>query len=89
MAVILVTYDLKKVGQNYQGVHEYLNQFTHCKGLESVWLLDTQRSPAEIRDGLKRYVDTNDVVFVTRLVQSWGSLSFKCAEWLNHSSRTW
>jgi hypothetical protein len=41
MAVLLVTYDLKQPGRNYQPVFEYLKRFTYRKSMESVWLLDT------------------------------------------------
>ena len=89
MAILLVTYDLKKPGRNYQPVHDYLKRYTYCKGLESVWLLDTTTTTATIRDNLKALVDENDVVFVVRLVREWGSLRYGCAEWLNDSARNW
>lgn len=89
MAIILVTYDLKKQGQNYQGVHDYLKKFTYCKHLESVWLLDTVRTTSEIRDALRGLTDSNDVIFVTRLSKDWSSLNYGCATWLNESSRSW
>lgn len=89
MAVILVTYDLKKQGQNYTEVHAYLKRFTHCKGLESVYLLDTTKSPTDIREAITKLVDTNDVIFVTKLVRTWSSWGYQCADWLNHPRRTW
>jgi hypothetical protein len=87
--ILLVTYDLKQPGRNYQPVFDYLKKFTHCKGLESVWLLDTTSSPAAVRDGLKERVDGNDVVFVVRLQRDWASLRYYCADWLNDPSRSW
>jgi hypothetical protein len=89
MAVLLVTYDLKQPGRDYAPVHAYLKRFTHCKGLESVWLLDTVDSPESIRDGLRVLVDTNDIVFVSKLTRYWGSWNYSCAGWLNDSSRNW
>lgn len=89
MAILLVTYDLKQPGRNYEPVFTYLKRFTYCKGLESVWLLDTTNSTATVRDGLKACVDANDVIFVTRLQQEWASLNYGCAEWLNDRQRNW
>lgn len=89
MAVILVTYDLNRPGQNYQAVHDYLKKFTYCKGMESVWLLDTQQSTEAVRDGLSRIVDSTDTLFVVRLQQTWNSWNYTCADWLNAPGRSW
>ncbi|SEH12717.1 hypothetical protein SAMN05428974_0545 [Sphingopyxis sp. YR583] len=89
MAVLLVTYDLKAPGRDYAPVHDYLKKnFTWCKGLESVWLLDTTMSPGAVRDRLKELVDGNDKVFVVRITREWASLNFYCGDWLNKSERT-
>jgi hypothetical protein len=89
MAVLLVTYDLKQPGRDYQPVYDYLKKFTYCKGLESVWLLDTTTSTSTVRDGLRSLTDSNDVVLVVRLTQDWASYNYYCADWLNNSSRNW
>ena len=89
MAIILVTYDLKQPGRDYAPVHAYLKRFTYCKGLESVWLLDTTELTENVRDILSRLVDSSDVVFVTRLSRVWASWNYSCADWLNDSSRNW
>jgi hypothetical protein len=90
MAIVIVTYDLKRLGQNYQGVHDYLKRFTYCKHLESVWLLDTVKSVSSIRDSLRTLTDNNDVIFVAQLQpHQWASLNFGCAEWLNQPGRGW
>ena len=77
MAIILATYDLIKPGKDYKPVHDYLKRFTHCKGLESVWLLDTTVSCSKIRDDLQKLVDANDKVFVVRLMRDWGEFLAK------------
>ena len=89
MAVFLVTYDLKEPGRDYAPVHAYLRRFTHSKGMESVWLLDTHESAATIRDALTRLVHPNDIVLVVRLQADWAACSFRCGEWLNEPHRTW
>lgn len=87
--VLLVTYDLHAPGRDYTPVHDYLKQFAYCKHLESVWLIDTQFSPATIRDALQNRIDRNDTVFVVRLMQNWAAYNYGCADWLNNSNRTW
>ncbi len=89
MAVILVTYDLKAPGRNYQPVYDYLKQFTYCKSLESVWLLDTTTTPGQIRNALSSIVDANDTTFVVQITQNWGSWNYGCADWLNDPKRDW
>lgn len=87
--VILVSYDLKQPGRDYAPVFAYLRQFTHCKRMESLWLLDTKVGCGTIRDGLKQHVDSNDVLFVVQLQEHWGSFNYGCAEWLKDPSRSW
>lgn len=90
MAILLVTYDLQKPGKDYKPVHDYLkNNYTWCKGLESVWLLDTTATPAKVRDDLQGLVDGNDKLFVVRLQNNWGSFNYYCGDWLNDSARNW
>lgn len=89
MAVVLVTYDLQKVEQNYHRIHDYLKSFSFCKQLEWVWLLDTTESVSNIRDRLKQLVDREDIVFVAQLERNWASVNYPGAEWLNDSARRW
>lgn len=89
MAILLVTYDLKAPGRNYQPVWDYLETFDHCKGLESVWLLDTTESAATVRDELTTKVDGNDKIFVVKLQKSWAALRFGCSAWLKEAGRSW
>jgi hypothetical protein len=89
MAVLLVTYDLKKPGRDYKPVHDWLKKFTYCKDLESVWLLDTNWTPAQVRDELQKLIDANDKMFVIRLQRSWAARNFGCGDWLNDSQRNW
>jgi hypothetical protein len=89
MAVYLVTYDLRQPGKDYAPVHAFLKQFAYCKDLESVWLLDTNWSAQQIRDGLNQRIDKNDKNFVVRLTREWGSYNYGCSDWLNSANRTW
>jgi hypothetical protein len=89
MAVMLVTYDLKAPGRNYQPVWDYLRKFAYCKDLESVWLIDTVLSTDDVRNVLGTLVDSNDKVFVVRLQRDWAARHYGCADWLNDDQRNW
>ena len=89
MAIILVTYDLNKPGQNYQKVYDYLESFTYCKDMDSVYLLDTSTSPKDIRNHLKGIVDGNDTLFVVKITKTWAAHNYSCGDWLNKSERNW
>ncbi len=89
MSIVLATYDLKAPGKNYDSVHTHLEKFTHCKGLESVWLLDTTKALSTIRDDLRGKIDANDIVFAVKLTRQWPSLSYDCSAWLNDAARNW
>ena len=89
MAIVLVTYDLRAPGRNYQPVWDYLKTFTYCKGLESVWLLDTTTPTTAIRDKLKGLIDANDRMFVVKITNDWASYGYTCGDWLNKPERRW
>ena len=89
MSILLVTYDLKAPGRNYQPVWDYFKQFDRCKGLESVYLIETEKTPAMVRDEIAKIIDSNDVLFVVKLTRSWASRHFGCGNWLNEPARKW
>lgn len=84
-AVQLVTYDLRK-RKDYPELFKALNTYPtrwHC--LDSVWLLVTPKTAAQVRDHLIQHIDSDDLLFVTRLGQGAGwtlSFSEECREWL-------
>lgn len=67
MSVYIVSYDLRAPGRDYDTLYQRLQTYTHCKALESVWLLDTPRTAAEIRDNLRPVMDGNDLLLVAKL----------------------
>jgi hypothetical protein len=90
MAVIMATYDLRKPDHDYQPLYNYLKTFTYCWRIESVWLLDTNKSPEQIADGMWAHVhNPTDKVFACQLQQNWTSYSFPCSVWLKSTDRTW
>lgn len=85
MATYLITYDLNRTGQNYPGL------FTAIKGLgsnihplKSVWFVRSTKTAGQIRDVLKKHIDSNDQIFVGE-IDDWASYNLGSvnADWLN------
>lgn len=71
----LFSYDLNSPGQNYTQLWEELKRLGGFRVLKSAWVIPKSRLNAvQLRDHLKRYTDSNDGVFVTRIPrEDWGS----------------
>jgi CRISPR/Cas system-associated endoribonuclease Cas2 len=82
--IVLITYDLNTPGQEYSKLHhaiKELGEWTHP--LESLWLVDTQQTPADIYKKLQRRVDGNDDLFVVELQGNWrGQFDARSMKWL-------
>lgn len=89
MTVYEISYDLSNPGQDYEGLHEAIeNVGDSLHALESYWLVDASNtSTSDIRDELKGELDTNDQLVVTKIQQSGGgrwatSSASEVHEWL-------
>lgn len=90
MAVLLVGYDLRKQGRDYKRLIELIQTYTHCHALGSMWFIDTNKKPGEVRDHLDTALDSNDQLYVIRLHHHWGaSQKDECTDWLQDARRTW
>lgn len=90
MSVIIINYDLKTPGRDYQPLYDAIKAYTWCHILDSCWLIDTTKTTAQVRDHLKGKVDANDQIFVARLRHDWAtSFSDTATEWLKSPNRTW
>lgn len=70
----IVSYDLCQPNRNYQDLYAALKSFPIWGRLtESTWAIVTDKTHAEIRDFLMKYIDNNDRLFVI--------LSGKSAAW--------
>lgn len=79
----LITYDLAKPGRNYQPLYEAIKRLgSWCHALESVWLIETSRTAAQILDALLPLIDHNDSLFIT-------GLSGEYSGWLGQNARQW
>lgn len=85
MTAYAVSYDLRAPGQNYKPLYDALEQAKAVRALQSLWFLDDPKPSAEVRDILRRLVDSNDGILVTEIANSnWASLNLLpgAGEWL-------
>lgn len=71
MAVRLITYDLNRTGQNYDGFMKVIKNYTWARLSESSYAVDTSDTPEMIYKKLEPYVDSNDYVVVITLEANW------------------
>jgi hypothetical protein len=78
MSTLLVGYDLNRPGQNYSELIEFLKSHSgwwHC--LDSTWLVSTNKTVTQLRDEIKRHIDSTDEVLVIDVSNdSWASFGF-------------
>ncbi len=88
MSAVLIAYDSHKLGQRYTELRKLIIETFpgswNC--LESTFIVNTNWTPAQVRDLLKSKLDSNDELLVVALVKhgwaSWG-LSKPCSDWLH------
>jgi hypothetical protein len=91
MAVYLVTWELNRERPNYaqarQALVAQLEKFPHTRdaGLDSVWSVSTDWSADQVSDYVRRSLDSNDRLLVTKMVsgnhQGW--MSEPVWKWIN------
>lgn len=85
MATYIITYDLMKPGQDYSDLIEAIQKYkTYCHLQESVWLIVSDLSAINVRDDLKKHIDTNDKLFVAKVSSpaAWFNLGEAMSNWL-------
>jgi CRISPR/Cas system-associated endoribonuclease Cas2 len=87
--IYIVTYDLKSPNDtdfDYKRVIDALkgNFKNWCHLQKSVWVVESDEAASEIRDWMKSYLYTSDVLFVARLSGTWASynLGAERATWV-------
>ena len=88
---LLVSYDLKspETSSDYARLIEYIKSFAgYCKPLYSFWFVKTDKSCSEVRDEIKKRIDSNDKVVVVQVTGShWASVNLTAvdAEWMKNN----
>ena len=82
--ILLISYDLKRPGQTYSRLYEAIKSYGNWwHYLESVWLIDTERTPREVFEHLAPNIDKNDRMLVVEIKEgSWGWLPSEAWTWM-------
>lgn len=89
MNTLLVGYDLKAPGKDYEGLYVAikLQGTAWWHHLDSTWLIRTDKSVSQVRDALKEHLDQNDellVINVTGCARSWSGFNKRGGDWLRN-----
>lgn len=71
MDTLLVTYDLRKPGQDYTDFHKTIKSYSWARLSESSYAILTSASPSDVYNKLRPYMDDNDTLYVIGLHQPW------------------
>jgi hypothetical protein len=83
MAVLLVTYDLNKPGQDYLDVLNVIKSFSWARLSESSYVIATEFTPAAVMDKLRPFLDPSDNIYVITLKRPYAGFGPKAVnEWL-------
>lgn len=85
MTSYLVSYDLNAPGKNYDNLIEYLKSESNWwHHLGSTWVVVTDLTAAQLRNGIAQHTDSNDKVLVMKSsgVGAWSGFSAKGSTWL-------
>lgn len=80
----LITYDLNSPGQNYEALYNAIKELGHWRhALQNTWFVESNYSAGQIRDHLKKVVDSGDAIFVCEIKGDWAAYGVTAASWLN------
>jgi hypothetical protein len=88
--VLMVGYDLNKPGQEYEDLMDAIKGYgTWWHHLDSTWFIETNDSPAGVREHLQQFIDNGDELLVIRAVENWSAIGFeqRAYDWLE--GRDW
>ena len=86
--VYLVTYDLNKVGQDYNNLYNAIKDigsYYHC--LDSTWLVETDLTSEQISSYLRQQIDYNDHILIIKVMKDYqGWLPKDFWNWLDDAN---
>jgi hypothetical protein len=84
--VLLVTYDLRTPGHNYNPFYEALKQHGNWwHYISSTWLIATTKTPQELYSAVVGHITTGDsLLVVTVKYPYWGILTKEAWTWINN-----
>jgi len=60
MAVLLITYDLNKMGKDYGGLLEEIKKYDWAMLSKSSYIIDTKETPSRVYEKIKSHLDSDD-----------------------------
>lgn len=82
--IYAITYDLKKIGQDYNSLYGAIKQLGNwCHPLQNLWFSESKLSIDQVRDYLRKVIDANDFIFVCEIYR--GSYS----AWMPKEAHDW
>lgn len=84
MTTYIVSYDLRAPERDYSKLHEHLKSYSESSHpLESVWMVVSTGSAAEVRDMVVKHVDSDDKVLVVTVTSGWATrnISVRLTNW--------
>ena len=85
MPTYIVSYDLKAPGKDYGDLIEYLKTMDRWwHNLGSTWVVETDLTAAQLRNGINQHTDQNDKVLVVLSagVGAWRGFNDSGSDWL-------
>ena len=83
MSIYLVTYDLNNPGQNYPSVTDAIKKYDYFHLMQSVWLVHTSETAAQVGDKIWKSMDGNDKIYVVELTANrFGRFSTEAVNWI-------
>lgn len=82
----MVGYDLGKPGRDYDGLIKYLKSFSWWwHHLDSTWLIVTDQTAAQVRDGAGAFLDSSDRLLVAKVSSpgAWRGIPESGSDWLH------
>ena len=71
MSVLLVTYNLKKPGQDYLAFHNIIRNYFHIKLSETSYAIYTEQPTSYVYRKLIPSIDKNDRLYIIPLAKPW------------------
>jgi hypothetical protein len=84
MKVLVVSYDLKRPGQNYEKLIALMKIYPWARLGGSAYLILTAQDPAQVRDYLTQALDSGDQIYigVAPAPSAWWNLPEDVSKWI-------
>lgn len=89
MNTMLISYDLRSPGKDYENLWKHLKSYSNwAKPLESFWLIKTSLSYESVWDETAKHIDSNDkliVIDVTKDSAKWRVYNDEISQWIKNN----